>query len=51
MHSIESRSEAPWIEERSTEAFNLNKARIEVRSTETFNFYWGDAQTGLIVSD
>ena len=57
----ESRCEAPWIEMRSTEAFNLNWAGIEkrsteswceapwieVRSTEAFNLNWRDAQIWL----
>ena len=59
--STESRCEAPWIEMCSTEAFNLNWARIKVHSTESrcevpwievcnieaFNLNWGDAQTWL----
>ena len=35
VRSTESRCEALWIEVRTTEAFNLNWAVIEVRSTES----------------
>ena len=43
MHSTELRSEAPWIEVHSTEAFLFNwgdASRIEVCSTKAFNLNW-----------